>query len=85
MPRERKCPRFSGDIVQDGLIVEDWVEEAKKSLSVQHTSLVEQATFLFDLLDGEAKREVPALQLIEPLQSLFSLYCSIILGVIKHM
>ena len=56
-PRERKCPRFSGDIAQDGLTVEDWVEEAKKSLSVQHTQ-VEQATFLCDLLDGEAKREV---------------------------
>lgn len=57
-PRERKCPRFSGDIVQDGLTVEDWVEEAKKPLSVQHASLVEQATFLCDLLDGEAKQEV---------------------------
>lgn len=57
-PRERKCPRFSGVMVQDGLTVEDWVEEARKSLSVRQTSPAEQAAFLCDLLDGEAKREV---------------------------
>lgn len=56
-PRERKCPRFSGNLAQDGLTVEDWVEEARKSLYVQHTP-AEKATFLVDLLDGEAKREV---------------------------
>ncbi|XP_061574030.1 uncharacterized protein LOC133440727 [Cololabis saira] len=57
-PRERKCPRFSGVMAQDGLTVEDWVEEARKSLSVRHTSPAEQAAFLSDLLDGEAKREI---------------------------
>ena len=57
-PRERKCPRFAGVMVQDGLTVEDWVEEARKSLSVRQTSPAEQAAFLCDLLDGEAKREV---------------------------
>lgn len=57
-PRERKCPRFSGSTAQGNMSVEEWVEEARKSLSVQRTSLIEQAAFLCDLLDGEAKREV---------------------------
>ena len=57
-PTERKCPRFSGVMVQDGLTVEDWVEEAKKSLSLRQTPPTQQAAFLCDLLDGEAKREI---------------------------
>lgn len=57
-PGERKCPRFSGIMAQDSMIVEDWVEEAWKSLAVLQTSRGEQETFLCDLLDGEAKREV---------------------------
>lgn len=57
-PRERKCPRFSGNASQGNMSVEEWVEEARKSLSMQHTSLTEQAAFLCDLLDGEARREI---------------------------
>ncbi|MGL5901516.1 MAG: hypothetical protein ACRCZO_02430, partial [Cetobacterium sp.] len=30
VPRERKCPRFSGKLSQDSLTVEDWVEEARR-------------------------------------------------------
>lgn len=45
-------------MAQDHMIVEDWVEEARKSLSMQQTPLLEQATFLCDLLDGVAKREI---------------------------
>ena len=29
LPRERKCPRFSGKIAQDSLTVEEWVDEAR--------------------------------------------------------
>lgn len=57
-PQTRKCPRFSGIMAQDHMTVEEWVEEARKSLSMQQTSLSEQATFLYDLLDGEAQREI---------------------------
>ena len=57
-PRERKCPRFSGSTAQGNMSVEEWVEEARKSLSLQQTPLIEQAAFICDLLDGEAKREV---------------------------
>ena len=57
-PRERKCPRFSGKMSQDSITVEDWVEEARKSLAVRQAMPAVQATFLCDLLDGEAKKEV---------------------------
>lgn len=56
LPRERKCPRFSGKDT-DTLPVEEWVEEARRSLEVRHMSRAEQALFLYDLLDGEAKNE----------------------------
>ncbi len=57
LPRERKCPRFSGKST-DVLPVEEWVEEARRSLGVRHMSRAEQALFLYDLLDGEAKNEI---------------------------
>lgn len=57
-PRERKCARFSGKMSQDAMTVEDWVEEARRSLASRHMTSKEQASFLYDLLDGEAKREV---------------------------
>lgn len=41
----RKCPQFLGDMVQDGLTVKDWVEEAKKS--VQHTNPLLNKQHLF--------------------------------------
>lgn len=53
-----KFPRSSGIMAQDHMTVEEWVEEARKSLSTQQMSLLEQATFLYDLLGGEAKREI---------------------------
>ena len=57
-PRERKCARFSGKMSQDAITVEDWVEEARMSLASRFMTSKEQASFLYDLLDGEAKREV---------------------------
>lgn len=57
LPRERKCPRFSGKNT-DALPVEEWVEEARRSLEVRPMSRAEQALFLYDLLDGEAKNEI---------------------------
>lgn len=57
MPRERKCPRFSGKPT-DVLTVEDWVEEVHRSLESRHMSQIEQALFIYDQLDGEAKNEI---------------------------
>lgn len=78
LPRERKCPRFSGkstDIL--------FVEEARRSLEVCHMSRAEQALFLYDLLDGEAKNEIrfrPSSDRVDPekiLQILTEIYgCS---------
>lgn len=58
VPRERKCPRFSGKFSSDLMSVEDWVEEARRCLSVRRMPLAEQALFLFDHLDAEAKAEM---------------------------
>ena len=58
VPRERKCSRFSGKMSVDNMSVEDWIEEAKRSLAVRSMSKLEQALFLYDVLDGEAKREI---------------------------
>lgn len=58
IPRERKAPRFSGNSAQDSLGIEDWVEEIKQCLSVRPMTETEQALFVYDLLDGEAKNEV---------------------------
>ncbi|KAK0135597.1 hypothetical protein N1851_028547 [Merluccius polli] len=58
VPRERKCPKFSGKTAQDPITVEEWVEEARRSLGVRPMSQTEKTLFVFDLLDGEAKAEV---------------------------
>lgn len=58
IPRERKCPRFSGKVSQDSLPVEEWVDEARRHLALRPMPLAEQTLTVFDLLDGEAKREV---------------------------
>lgn len=58
LPRERKCPRFSGKRSVDNISVEDWIEEVRRSLSARPGPPLDKALFVYDLLDGEAKREV---------------------------
>lgn len=58
VPRERKCPKFSGKLSVDLLTVEQWVAEARRSLDVRHMSLAEQLLFLHDHLEGGAKSEL---------------------------
>lgn len=58
VPRERKCPRFSGKMSVDNMSVQDWIEEVRRSLAARPMSKLEQALFVYDLLDGEAKREI---------------------------
>ena len=58
VPRERKWSRFSGKMSVDNMSVEEWIGEAKRALAVRPMSKLEQALFLYDLLDGEAKREI---------------------------
>lgn len=75
VPRERKYPRFSGSSGPECLPVEEWVEEACKCLQIRHMSSSEQAYFLYDLLDGDAKMEIklrPATERTDP-EKIFSI------------
>lgn len=58
MPRERKCPRFSGKRSHEEVSVEEWVDEVRRSLAVGPVPKTEQALIVYDLLDGKAKAEV---------------------------
>jgi len=55
IPRERKCPSFRGP---SGIPVEDWVEEVRATIRARHLRPIDQAYFIFDHLDGEAKDEI---------------------------
>lgn len=57
MPRERKCPKFLGKY-STVLTVEDWVEEVCRSLESHHIFPAEPLLFIYDHLQGKAKREL---------------------------
>lgn len=55
LPRERKCPMFRGP---GGIGVVEWVEEVRASVRARHLKSVDQAYFIYDHLEGEAKNEI---------------------------
>ncbi|XP_067306217.1 uncharacterized protein [Pseudorasbora parva] len=55
VPRDRKCPKFNG---RSGIMIEEWVEEAQACMRLRHLSSVDQAFFLVDHLEGEAREEI---------------------------
>lgn len=55
IPRDRKCPIFNGIT---GIGIVEWVEEVQACVRARHLSVADQALFLFDHLEGEAKREI---------------------------
>ncbi len=55
VPRERKCPVFRGRL---GIGLEEWIEEAQACMRARHLSAFDQAFFLFDHLEGEARDEI---------------------------
>ncbi|KAK0137755.1 hypothetical protein N1851_026032 [Merluccius polli] len=55
IPRDRRCPLFNGKI---GISITEWVEEIQACIRVRHLSTVDQAFFIFDHLEGEAKEEI---------------------------
>ncbi|KAF7227885.1 putative LOC107386907-like protein, partial [Nothobranchius furzeri] len=55
IPRERKCPVFRGNV---GIGVTDWIEEVRASLRARYLSPLDQAYFVYDHLEGEAKEEI---------------------------
>lgn len=58
IPRERRCPKFSGTSSGGSLSVEEWVEEAESCIRSRHMSEHEKAMFLYDHLEGEARTEI---------------------------
>lgn len=55
LPRERKCPVFRGT---SGIGIDEWVDEVQASIRARHLGPLDQAYFIFDHLDGEAKDEI---------------------------
>lgn len=55
IPRDRKCPKFNG---RTGIDVNEWVEEVCACMRARHMSTVDQAFFLIDHLEGEAREEL---------------------------
>lgn len=55
IPRERRCPIFRGT---SGIPVEDWIEEVEATLRARQLKSVDQAYFIYDHLEGEAKDEI---------------------------
>lgn len=55
IPRERTCPIFSG---KSGQRLSEWLEEAQASIRVRHLAANDQADFLYDHLEGEARDEI---------------------------
>ncbi|XP_041863601.1 uncharacterized protein LOC121653904 [Melanotaenia boesemani] len=55
IPGKRKCPPFRGT---SGIPVEDWVEEMRATLRTRQLNSVDQAYFIYDHLEGEAKDEI---------------------------
>ncbi|KAL6456996.1 hypothetical protein MHYP_G00339590 [Metynnis hypsauchen] len=59
LPRERKCPKFSGLGTSAGaLTVEEWLEEAQGCIRSRYLSEWDKAMFLYDHLEGQARNEI---------------------------
>lgn len=55
VPRDRKCPVFRG---RTGIGLSEWSEEVHACMRARHLSRCDQAFFLFDHLEGEARDEI---------------------------
>lgn len=55
VPRDRKCPMFRG---KTGLSIVDWVEEVQSCMRARHLFGADQALFIYDHLEGEAREEI---------------------------
>ena len=54
-PRDRKCPSFQGST---GLIIGEWIEEVHACVQGRHLSPADQALFIYDHLEGEAREDI---------------------------
>ncbi|KAL2102172.1 hypothetical protein ACEWY4_001340 [Coilia grayii] len=55
VPREWKCPMFRG---LGGMGVAEWIEEVRASVRARHLKSIDQAYFIYDHFEGEAKNEI---------------------------
>lgn len=55
VPRDRKCPMFNG---KTGMGIAEWVEEIQACVCARHLSVADQALYIFDHLEGEAREEI---------------------------
>lgn len=55
LPRDRKCPLFRG---RTGLSIGEWIEEVYACIRARHLSPADQALFIYDHLEGEARAEI---------------------------
>lgn len=58
MIRERKCPPFSGNLREDTLSIEAWIEEVNRCWEGRDLTPAEKVVFIQDHLTGNAKEEV---------------------------
>ncbi|XP_051793567.1 uncharacterized protein LOC127530552 [Acanthochromis polyacanthus] len=52
IPRDRKCSMFNG---RSGIEITEWIEEIEACMRTRRLSIADQALFIFDHLEGEAK------------------------------
>lgn len=55
IPRDRRCLKFSG---KSGIGIDEWVEEAEACMRARYLTPADQAFFLVDHLEGEAREEI---------------------------
>lgn len=55
LPRDRKCPMFRG---KTGLNITEWADEVQACMRGRPLSSAEQALFMYDHLEGEAREEI---------------------------
>lgn len=55
IPRDRRCPMFNG---RTGIGLVEWTEELEACMRARRLSVRDQAFFIFDHLEGEAREEI---------------------------
>lgn len=55
VPRDRRCPMFNG---KSGIGITEWMEEVQACIRARHLSVADQAFFILDHLEGEAREEI---------------------------
>lgn len=55
VPRDRRCPSFNG---RSGISIDEWVEEARACIHICNMTPAEQAYFLYDHPEGEARDKI---------------------------